>query len=256
MRSLFLLAVMVSWALPGHARVTGASASYTVSRTARGVQISLRTAQREYAAHGLVAVTVTLRNLARPHMAVSRSRPPYGVCSWPAVTLTSIDAAGTDAEPTPPIRPPAFPCPGPLPVDLPRGRSIVEQQIVEVWSSRLRATAQPFAHVNGGYSGFAVLGPTATFRLHPVPAPTIHISTVEGTRVAALNPAPPAGTPVYYRSWGTCSNGQMLPTVEYWRLLSGASLSSGCAQPKQWHVDMGPLNGPVATLNLGASRSP
>jgi hypothetical protein len=55
---------------------------------------------------------------------------------------------------------------------------------------------------------------------------------------------------VYYRSWGTCSNGDVRPLAVYWTQVQGATVSSGCAHPLRWHVDMATLNGPVATLDL------
>lgn len=247
--ALALVAALATSVSPGHAGGR-TSTPYIVSRTANGVQITLRFARRSYPQHALVAVTVTLRNVSHANLDVPPDRLPFGVCSWPDVTLTSVNRRGQPVEPNPVIQPPAFPCPAPLPTDLPRGHTMVEHQMIELWSARLQAVGQGFNHISNGFYGFSIPGPTAVLQLQKTAIPTIETGSAGGVMTATMVPAPSAGTPVYYQSWGTCSDGEVRPLVVYWTAVQGATVSSGCAHPVKWHVDMATLNGPVASLDL------
>jgi hypothetical protein len=247
---LFLFAGAAPQALASAAPPAG----YTISRTVDGVQLTLAFDRRDYPAHALVAVTATLRNVSHQHLAVQRARLPYGLCSWPAILMVSINARGEDVEPVPPIPAPLPPCPFPGTIDLPVGHSMVEHQLIVLWSPRLRVTAQVYNHAGNGYMGFAFQGPTAHFRLHLAPDPTISTATAGGTLTATISPPPGARGPLYYRSWGDCAAGQNLSYAFYWTRAHGHTVSSGCAHPTRWHLDAAWLNTPVASLNLGAIR--
>src|SRR5947209_14440369 len=155
MAALVVIAALGASASPSPA-ITQAATSYTVSRTTRGIHTTLRFARRTYPQHALVAVTVTLRNISHANLGVARERLPYGPCSWPDVTLTSVNAQGQSVEPNPIIPPPAYPCAAPVPTDLPQGHAIVEHQLVELWSPRLQATGQAFNQVDDGFNRFAI----------------------------------------------------------------------------------------------------
>jgi hypothetical protein len=247
-----LLLFLVVGAAPYNFASAASPDGYTVSRTSDGIRLTLAFDRRDYPAHALVAVTATLRNVSHQNLAVQRARLPYGLCSWPAISMVSINAGGQDVEPVPPIPIPLPPCPFPGTLDLPVGHRVVEHQLVVLWSRRLRATAQVYNYTGNSYMGFAFQGPTARFRLHPAPAPTI--STAGGI-TATVSPPSGAHGPLYYRSWGDCA-GQNLSYAFYWTRAHGHTVSSGCAHPTRWHLDAAWLNAPVTSLNLGATQRP
>ena len=251
-RLLPFMAILAASALPGTARAGGSSSGYAVTRTANGIQLTLRFQQRDFPAHALIPVTATIRNISHAHLGVSRSRIPFGVCSSAAVSVRAVNAKGQDAEPPSRIRVPVYPCPFPGVVDLPIGGAFVEHQLVALWSPRVLATPELYNHVNNGYYGFSFAGPTARFRLHPASAPVITVQPGTVPTAASVSPPAPDAGPLYYRSWGTCANGEQASVANYWTRARTRVVSSGCSRPKQWHLDVAYLNGPVATLNLGA----
>jgi len=255
-----MAAVLLSTALPGLTSATRAygaqsvpgASFYSVSRIADGIELTLQFGRPDYPRHALIAATATLRNLSHPNLAVERSRRPFGLCSWPAVSFVSANAAVQNVEPAQPIPVPVPPCPFPGVVDLPIGQTFVEHQIVVLWSSRLMATAQVFNHVDNGYDGFSFQGPTARFRLHSAPAPTVTIQQAGAYSAALVSLPPGAQGRLYYRSWDTCGAVLRPAVAYYWTQLYTHRLVSSC---DKWHLDVAALNMPVATLNLGVSSN-
>lgn len=242
-----VLALLLASSLPALAAARPPS-GYTVSRTSDGVRLTLHFGRRPYPAHALVAVTAILRNLSHRNLAVQGTGRTFGPCSGPAVSMVSVNAQGKDVEPIPPIPVPIPDCPFIPPNDLPIGHSAVEHQLIVLWSSRLHVTAQLFNHRHNSDQGFSFQGPAVRFRLHRSPAPTISVRNTRGLSIAVISPPPGARGPLYYRSWGACS------FAFYWTPLRTPVVSSGCFQPKQWHLDVAWLNSPVTTLNLGVRR--
>jgi hypothetical protein len=240
-----LAALLASFALPYPARA-GSQSGYTVSRTSDGIQLILHFDRREYPAHALIAVTATLRNLSHRHLAVEHTFAWRGPCSWPAISIGSVDSRGRSAEPVPPIPFPIPDCPYPGADNLPIGHSIVEHQLVELWSSRLIARAQVYNRVHNEYRGYTFQGPIVRFRLDHAPAPTLSVQKVHGFTGAAISLPSGVRGPLYYQSWGTCSS------TFFWTRFRGRVVASGCLHPQQWHLDVAALNSPVASLNLGA----
>ena len=239
----------------------GSSSPYTVSRTTNGIQVTVHFRRHAYQARAQIAVTATLRNISHQHLAVSRTRYPYGLCSWPVISLVSVDATGRNAEPLPPIPAPVPSCPFLIPKTLAIGGSIVEHQFIVLWTPRLRITAQVFNFAHNCYCGFELSGPSAHFQLFSSQAPTIALRNEGGITTAAITPPPGAHGPVYYRSWGSCDTpygqpvpGRQVAAAYYWAPWQTRIISSGCSAPQRWHLDVAWLNTPVASPNLGAGR--
>ena len=256
-RLLFLAILLPSLPAAVPARAGGPAtrtSGYTVGRTANGVQLTVHFDRQAYPAHALVEVTATLRNLSHRHLAVHRAYSPNGLCSWPVVSIVSVDAAGQPVEPVPPIPRPAPSCPAPPQQILPIGRSLVEHQLKVLWTPRLRIAAHLSNFVHDCYCGFEFQGPPAQFRLYRAPAPTISVRHQSGATVAFVSP--PAGTrgSFYYQSWGSCPGNQMSSGTYYWKSRLDRTIPSVCSNPVQWHLDVAWLNMPVASLNLGARR--
>lgn len=238
-----------------------ASRGYTVTWSSRGAEISVHFDRRSFPARALIAATATIRNVSDPHLLVSPAQYPYGLCSWPAVSILSVDAAGRDVAPQPPIPRPMPDCafmPGrPLPV----GESVLERLYVVLWTSRLKLTADLTDYAHGCYCGFTANGPTVRFTLHRAPAPKIIVRNDSRPLEATVRPPPGARGPLYIEGWGTCPRSSPMqpysPTAfpgmatTYWTPQTRRVFRSACPQPAQWHLDAAWLNMPVATLNYG-----
>jgi hypothetical protein len=243
-----LAALLASFALPNLALARSQS-GYTVSRTSNGIQLILYFDRREFPAHALIAVTATLRNLSHRHLAVERGTlSARSLCSRPLIRMVSVNAKGQNVEAMPPIPVPMPDCPHPGADDLPIGHSVVEHQLIELWSSRLISEAEVYNHVKNCYNGcngYSFQGPIVRFRLHRAPAPTISVQTAGGSTSAAISLPPGVRGPLYFRSWGRCSS------TYFWTPLRGRVVPAGCSHPRQWHLDVAALSSPVASLNLG-----
>jgi hypothetical protein len=250
-RILALLSCLLLSSIPVAARAALAP-GYTVSRTADGVEIVVHFERRAYLAHALVPVTVTLRNLSHPHLAINRfiARYPVTLCSGPPVSVLAVNAKGLSAAPPSRIAAPATFCPMPHSERVPIGHSVVEHLLVPLWSPRLLVDARLANFIRRCFCSFRFTGAfTVRLGLYPAPAPTIHLRMVAGHETAIVSAPPGARGPMYYESWGSCTQ-----YVYYWTPLRRDVVSPGCLHPRQWHLAVAWLNGPVATIEQGVNE--
>jgi hypothetical protein len=243
-RLLTAIAILMAALLPRHA-LAGTPHGYSVVRTSQGMRLTLRFARRDEPRHALVAVTATLMNLSNSGLTIERSRRPYGPCSWPAISLQSINAKGRIVEPSPPIQGPVPSCPAPQLVALPVGSRVVEHQMIVLWTSRLQVDLQ----IDGQACDCQPFGGVfVRLHLHAGTSPRILVQNIRGFPTAAITRPPGATGQMYYRSWGDCG----FASSSYdWTALTSGVLSAGCTGRPRWHLDVGWLNSPIASLNYG-----
>jgi hypothetical protein len=138
-------------------------------------------------------------------------------------------------------------CPVALPVPLPIGHSIVERQLIVLWSGRIQAQAMAWDHRHG-HRAFVLNGPIAHLVLYRAPAPTIRADMKKGK--AAVQPPPGASGFLYYRNWGSCQLSLGVRDAPNWTKSKRATISLGCLQVEVWHIDAGWINSPVSSVNL------
>jgi hypothetical protein len=248
-RILALLACLIPPWLPAAARAAP-NPGYTVSRMADGVEITVHFERRAYPAHALIPVTVTLHNLSHPNLAITRFFPQYPVtlCSGPPVTVLAVNAKGLSAAPPSHIEPPPTFCPMPHWERIPIGHILVEHLLVPLWSPRLLIDARLADIIRHCFCGFRFTGAfTVRLGLYPAPAPTIRLRTVAGHETAVVAAPPGARGPLYYESWGNWMSSCMT-YVYYWTPINRSVVTPGCPRPRQWHLAVAWLNGPVTTI--------
>jgi len=247
--------MIVPLAIPAHARGSTASRHpdpYIVTFRTHGVRAMLRFASRSYPRDALIAVTDTVTNLSRRHLAIAPPFNPAGYpCSPPIVSLRSVNAQGQDAEPTPPIPFPAPMCALPVPNKFPVGTSLVEHQLVVLWTPRLSGTMSlgKFVGRNGStinFSGFDL--PVIRFHLRRRSPAEVTVAP-DGSR-ARVVPPPGATGQYYWEGWGTCSTAAYGNAYWplYWTPRRTRSIAALCLAPQKWYLAVAWLNHSVTSV--------
>jgi hypothetical protein len=231
----------------------GAS-GYTVSRTHGGIRLTLHVARRSYPRRALIPVTARLTNLTRKGLYVEPPHPSQleDGCDGFAF-FYAARSNGANAEPAQTILSPSGGCPVDTPVPLPVGRSVVEREMIVLWTGRIYAEAgTSFRRGRGWRVGPGVKeGPTATVRLYSARAPVISVKRISG--IATVHRPPGARGRMYYRDWAICGTSER--AVPAWTPAARPQVSVPCRPAQQWHIDVAWLNTPVASVHVGVQHA-